>query len=91
MEISLPNQKLIMATSRPPFNRHLLQEVHYKSYLGREIGQERRELCAELCGEVYGCEWGRLEAFGDVAEGESDIMARYDVCGEVGEGIKRRP
>jgi len=43
--------------SGPLPNRHLLEEMRYWHDSKREAGEERGDLCAELCGSVFGCEF----------------------------------
>jgi hypothetical protein len=44
----------------------MLQTMYYRIDLGGQIDGQRRGMHAELCGEVYGYEFGCLEAFGNI-------------------------
>lgn len=47
---------------------YLLDQMRDGQDCVREVGEERGELHAELCGSVYGCEYDGAEAFGEYAE-----------------------
>lgn len=60
---------LIETISCPQPNRHLLEKMCDGKNRQRQTGKRRRELCAELRGEVFGCEFRGAEEFGE-DEGE---------------------
>lgn len=69
----------------------MLDEMHHGRYFLGADEWERRKLCAELRGEVFGCKYGGVETFGDDEGG--DVVREWGrewgrECGNGGKGRK---
>ena len=52
----------------------MLQTMYYRIDLWGQIDRQRGGMHAELCGEVYGYEFGCPETFGDIKRGTVDAQ-----------------
>ena len=69
--------------SRPQFDRHMLEEMHYRKNFWRETVRKRRVMHTELRGTIFGLESSCAEALrGD----EGDWGGVKEVIGKVKRG-----